>query len=103
MQDVLAGHPDIVGDLVDFVALLGAGKDSRAAQTMDGRVVGVVRFDIPLVLLDLDSDPLLPAAAEGAAFLRVGEPSAIACTEAVSRVLRCLRRIIAEGVAFSCC
>jgi hypothetical protein len=49
--DVLARHADVIGDLVDIIALLSAGKDSRAAQTMDGRVVGVVRFDIPLVFL----------------------------------------------------
>jgi hypothetical protein len=30
--DVLAGHADIVGDLVDLLALLDAGEDSGPAQ-----------------------------------------------------------------------
>ena len=35
--DVLAGHADIVGDLVDLIALLGAGEDSGPAQPVDRR------------------------------------------------------------------
>ena len=37
MLDVLAGHADIVGDLVDLIALLGAGENPGAAQPVDGR------------------------------------------------------------------
>jgi hypothetical protein len=64
MLDVLAGHADIVGDLVDLIALLGAGEDSGPAQPVDGRMVGVVRIDVPIVFLDLGADPFLPAAAD---------------------------------------
>ena len=37
MLDVLPGHADIVGDLVNLIAFLGAGEDSGPAQPMDGR------------------------------------------------------------------
>ena len=63
MLDVLAGHADIVRDLVDLIAFLGAGEDSGPAQPMDGRMVGVIRIDVPFVLLDLGGDPFLPPAA----------------------------------------
>jgi hypothetical protein len=81
--DVLARHSDIVGDLVDVVPLLGPGKDSRTAQAVDCRMVGIVRVDIPFVFLDLRANPFFPAAADDAAFRRVGQPSAPTCTEAV--------------------
>jgi hypothetical protein len=35
--DVLAGHADIVGDLVDLIALLGAGEDSGPAQPVPAK------------------------------------------------------------------
>jgi hypothetical protein len=37
--DVLARHADVVGDLVDLIALLGAGQDAGASQAVwsDGR------------------------------------------------------------------
>jgi hypothetical protein len=63
MLNVLARHPDIVGDLVDFVALRGVCQDAGAAKTMDGGMVCFVGLNIPFVFLDLGSDPFLPAAA----------------------------------------
>ena len=45
MPDVLARHADIVGDLVNLIALLGAGEDSGPAEPVDGRMVGVVRIE----------------------------------------------------------
>jgi hypothetical protein len=63
MVDVMAGHADVVGDLVDFVAFLGAGQDAGAAKTMDGRMVCFVGLNIPFVFFDLGRDPFLPAAA----------------------------------------
>jgi hypothetical protein len=38
--DVLARHADVVGDLVDLIALLGARQNAGAAQPVDRRVVG---------------------------------------------------------------
>jgi hypothetical protein len=35
--NVLAGHADVVGDLVDPIALLGARQDAGASQAADGR------------------------------------------------------------------
>ena len=68
--DVLARHADVVGDLVDLIALLGAGEDAGAPQPVDRGMVGVLRVDIPFVLLDLGGDPFLPVAAEQLAVLR---------------------------------
>jgi hypothetical protein len=51
MIDVLARHADVVGDLVGLIALLGARQNAGAAQTVDGRVVGVLGVDVPIVLL----------------------------------------------------
>ena len=45
MIDVLARHADVVGDLVDVVALFGTGQDAGAAEPVNGRMVGVVRVD----------------------------------------------------------
>jgi hypothetical protein len=56
--------------------LLGSGENAGAAQPMDRWMIGVVGVDIPLVLLDLGGDPLLPAAAKLAAFFRAFEPAA---------------------------
>jgi hypothetical protein len=56
--DVLRGHADVVGDLVDLVALLGADQDARAAQAMDGRMVSVVGVDIPIVSLGPGPSPI---------------------------------------------
>jgi hypothetical protein len=61
--DVLTGHSDVVGDLVDLVALFGSSQNAGPAQPVDGRVVSVLGVDIPLVLLDLRGNPFLPAAA----------------------------------------
>ena len=49
MLDVLARHADVAGDLVDLIALLGARQNACAAQTVNGRVVGLDGVDIPLV------------------------------------------------------
>jgi hypothetical protein len=68
MLDVLAGHADIVGDLVDLIALFSPGQDASAAQAVNGRVVGIVRVNVPIVFLDLAGNPFLPAPADGAAF-----------------------------------
>jgi hypothetical protein len=62
--DVLAGHADVVGDLVNLIALFGAGQDAGAAQPVNSRVVGVFGVDVPFVFLDLRRDPLLPAVAK---------------------------------------
>jgi hypothetical protein len=35
--DVLPGHADVVGDLVDLIALLGARKDAGAAQPVPAK------------------------------------------------------------------
>jgi F0F1-type ATP synthase epsilon subunit len=48
--DVLPGHADVVGDLVDLVALLGARQDAGAAQAVDGGLVSVVGLDVPIVV-----------------------------------------------------
>ena len=93
MLDVLPGHADVVGDLVDLVALLGAGEDAGAAQAVDGRMVSVVGIDVPIVFLDLGGNPFFPAAAYLPAFRGVGEPSTPTRAKAVSGVLRALRRI----------
>ncbi len=39
--DVLTGHADIVGDLVDLIALFSPGQDAGAAQAVNGRMVGI--------------------------------------------------------------
>jgi hypothetical protein len=44
--DVLARHADVVGDLVDLIALLGAGQDAGASQAVDGRMVGLFGIDV---------------------------------------------------------
>jgi hypothetical protein len=49
MIDVLARHADVVGDLVGLIALLGARQNAGAAETVDGRVVGVLGVDVPIV------------------------------------------------------
>jgi hypothetical protein len=49
--DVLPGHADVVGDLVDLVALLGARQDAGAAQAVDGRMVSVVGLDVPIDMI----------------------------------------------------
>ena len=73
--DVLPGHADVVGDLVDLVALLGARQDARAAQAVDGRMVSVVGLYVPIVLLDLGGDPFFPAATYLPSFRGVGKPA----------------------------
>jgi hypothetical protein len=91
--DVLTGHADVVGDLVDVIALLATGQDAGAAKPMDRRMVSLFRVDVPLVFLDLRGDPLLPALAEDAAFLRFGVPAPQPRAETVRRVGPGLRRI----------
>jgi len=81
--DVLAGHADVVGDLVDPIALLGACQDAGASQAVDGRMIGVLGVDVPEVFFDLTGDQLLPTLAELLAFGRIGEPSPIARAQAV--------------------
>jgi hypothetical protein len=54
---VLARHTDVVGDLVDVIAVLGAGEDTGPAQPVNGRVVCVFRIDVPFVLPGLRSKP----------------------------------------------
>ena len=85
--DVLPGHADVVGDLVDLVALLGARQDAGAAQAVDGRMVSVVGLYVPIVLLDLGGNPFFPAATYLPAFRvsasqrpqRARRPSAVYC------------------------
>jgi hypothetical protein len=74
--DVLARDVDIIGDLVDLVALLGAGEDAGAAQPVNRRVVGVLWIDVPVVLLDLGGNLFLPATADLLAFRRTLKPAA---------------------------
>jgi hypothetical protein len=95
--DVLAGHADVVCDLVDLVALLGACQD--AAQAVDGRMVRVVGLDVPIVLLDLGGNPFFPAATYLPAFRGVGKPATPTRAPAISGVLRALRRIKVEVFA----
>jgi hypothetical protein len=97
--DVLPGHADVVGDLVNLVALLGARQDAGAAQAVDGRMVGVLGIDVPFVFLDLGGNPFLPALAELAAFRCVSEPAATARAQTVGCVLRALRRIRYPSIA----
>src|SRR5882672_12261619 len=101
MLDVLAGHADIVGDLVDLIALFSPGQDASAAQAVNGRMVDIVGVNVPIVFLDLAGNPFLPAAADGAAFRGVGEPSPPARAQTVGGVLRGLRRIEVQVVAES--
>jgi hypothetical protein len=76
MGDVLTSHADVVSDLVDVMALLGAGQDAGAAQAVDGRIIGLFRVDVPFVFFGLVAYPfLLPEAADFFAFLGVGEPA----------------------------
>ena len=62
-------------------------------------MVGVVGIDAPIVFLDLGRDPFLPATADHAAFLCVGEPAPPARAETVGRVLRALGRIEVQILA----
>ena len=61
--DILPGHADVVGDLVDLVALLGARQDAAAAQAVDGGMVSVVGLDERrgADLLDVAAGGLRPA------------------------------------------
>jgi len=81
--DVLARHADVVGDLVDLVALFGTGQDAGAPQPMNGWVICIIRIDIPFIFLDLGGDPFLPFAADEATFLCVGEPASPARAQTV--------------------
>src|SRR5437870_5362640 len=45
--DHLPGHADVVGDLVDIVALSVPSQDAGAAQPVNGRVLRVLRIDVP--------------------------------------------------------
>ena len=56
-------HADVVGNLLDLIPQLAAGKDSRAAQAVNCRMLGVIRLNIPFVFLDLQTNPFLPASA----------------------------------------
>jgi hypothetical protein len=58
--DHLQRHAHIVADLL--VAEPGGTPQQNpgAAQPMDRRVLGVLQVDVPLVLFDLTSDPILP-------------------------------------------
>jgi hypothetical protein len=47
VTDVLAGHADVIGDLVRLVALFGARQDARARKTMDRRMVGISCGSMP--------------------------------------------------------
>jgi uncharacterized protein YbjT (DUF2867 family) len=91
--DVLAGHADVVGDLVDVIALLATGQHARATEPVDRRVVSLFGVDVPLVFLDLRGHPFLPALADNAAFLCVGVLALEARAEAVRRIGGSLRRI----------
>ena len=97
--DVLPGHADVVGDLVDLVALLGPRQDAGAAQAVDGRMVSVVGLDVPIVLLDLGGNPFFPAATYLPAFRGLGKPATPTRAQAISGVLRALRRIKLEVFA----
>ena len=97
--DVLPGHADVVRDLVDLVALLGARQDAGAAQAVDGRMVSVVGLDVPIVLLDLGGNPFFPAATYLPSFRGVGKPATPTRAQAVSGLLRALRRIKVEVFA----
>lgn len=100
--DVLARHPDLVGDLVEVVTLLGTGEDAGAAQAVDGRMVGVFRVDVPFVFLDLARDPFLPPATDGAALFGVGKPASPARSQPVGGVVRTLRGIEAYAALRPC-
>jgi len=97
MVDVLARHADVIGDLVDLVALFGPSKDSGAAQAVNRGVIGVFGVDVPFVFLNLGGDPFLPAPAEFAPLWGVGKPAAVARAKTVGRVLRALRGIEIES------
>jgi hypothetical protein len=62
--DHLPGHPHVVGDLVDIVALSVPGQDAGAAQPVNGRVLRLFRVDVPVVLRDYLGQPLLSFRAE---------------------------------------
>ena len=86
MSDVLAGHADVVGDLVDVITLLSTGQDASAAQPVDGWVIGILGVNVLLIFADLSSDPFLPALADQLAFLRFGIPTAKPRADTVRRV-----------------
>jgi hypothetical protein len=96
--DVLARDVDIIGDLVDLVALLGADEDAGAAQPVNRRVVGVLWIDVPVVLLDL-------AATYSFQRRQICLPSGVPSSQrpqraqAVGRVLRALRRVAVQVIA----
>ncbi len=46
MLDFLTRHADVVGDLIDIVSLLSAGKNAGATQAVYGRVIGIIGIDV---------------------------------------------------------
>jgi hypothetical protein len=68
--------------LVDFIALLGAGKNAGAAQSVDRRMVGVLGINVPFVFPDLARDPFLSAATQLLAFWSIRRPVAPARAQA---------------------
>jgi hypothetical protein len=54
MFEVPAGHADIVGDLVDLVALFSPGQDAGAAHAVGGLLRGLRRIEVRGVAESLD-------------------------------------------------
>jgi hypothetical protein len=57
MIDAPARHTDVVGDLVDLVALPGARQSAGGVEPVNGRMVCVVRVDVPISVDIRDMDP----------------------------------------------
>jgi hypothetical protein len=57
--DVLAGHADVVGDLVKLIALFGAGQHAGAAQAVGGVLLALRRVKIEV--FTVATDRLQPA------------------------------------------
>ena len=93
MLDVLSRHTDVVGDLVNLVALLSAGEDASLAQPVNCWMVGVVGINVPIVFLDLGTNPFLPAATGDTAFWGVSESASPPRAKAVGSVLHSPGRI----------
>jgi hypothetical protein len=64
MLDVLARHPNEVGNPINLIPLFGAGEYAGATQVVRRGVVCIFRVDVSLVFLGLCCDPRFPAATE---------------------------------------
>jgi hypothetical protein len=60
----LAGHADVVGDLVNILAFRPTCEDAGATQAMNGWPFNIVRVDFPFILGNLGCNPFPPLGAK---------------------------------------